>query len=88
MQPKLFCQSCTMPVDNIADRGTAANGEKSTEYCRYCYQDGAFVNPGMPLEEMEQLITEKMRQMHLPENIIRQSVSMLPHLKRWRKAVV
>ena len=33
--------------------------KKNSEYCKFCYQDGAFVNPDMPLEEMKELVTKK-----------------------------
>lgn len=88
MHPHLICQSCSMPVDNMADRGTELNGDKSTLYCKYCYQDGAFTNPAMQLEEMEKLVVEKMQEQQLPEALIRQSLAILPHLERWRKEPV
>ena len=84
MEPKLFCQSCTMPIDNLADRGTEINGSKSSEYCKYCYQNGALVNPGMTLEEMKSLVITQMKKMNLPPAIIEKSVRSLPYLKRWR----
>lgn len=84
MEPKLFCQSCTMPIDNAADRGTENDGSNSTEYCKYCYQNGAFVNPGMSLENMKALITEKMQEMHIPVSITQKSMDMLAGLKRWK----
>lgn len=85
MEPKIFCQSCTMPIDNMADRGTEKDGSKSSEYCKYCYQNGALVNPNMSLEEMRSLIITQMQKMNLPPHIINQSVQNLPYLKRWRK---
>ena len=85
MEPKLFCQSCTMPIDNLADRGTERDGSKSSEYCKYCYQNGAMVNPGMTLEEMKALVITQMKKMNLPPAIIEASVKSLPYLKRWRK---
>ena len=86
MEPELFCQSCTMPIDNIADRGTEKDGSKSNEYCKYCYQDGALINPDMTLEEMKTLVVTQMEKMELPKDIIQKSVESLPYLKRWRKA--
>lgn len=74
-----------MPIDNAADRGTEKNGDNSTEYCKYCYQDGAFVNPGMSLQNMQELITKKMQELHLPVAISQKSMELLPHLKRWRR---
>ena len=84
MEPKLFCQSCTMPIDNIADRGTENDGSKSSEYCKYCYQNGAIVNPNMTFEEMKSLVITQMQKMNLPADIIKKSVKSLPYLKRWR----
>jgi len=86
--PKLICQSCTMPIDNMADAGTEKDGSKSTMYCKYCYQDGALVNPDMTLPQMEELITTQMKKMNLPESIIQNSLSILPRLKRWQKEKV
>lgn len=85
MQPKMFCQSCSMPIDNVADRGTEKNGSKSEEYCKYCYADGAMVNPGMKLDEMKSIVKTQMEKRHIPGNIIQKSLDVLPHLKRWKK---
>jgi hypothetical protein len=84
MEPKMFCQSCTMPIDNIADRGTEKDGSKNSEYCKYCYQNGALVNPKMTFEEMKSLVVTQMKKMDLPPAIIEKSVKSLPYLKRWR----
>ena len=88
MQPRLFCQSCTMPIDNLADRGTEKDGSSSSEYCKYCYQHGELINPDMTLDEMKTLVVSQMKKMHLPESIIQNSVDALPNLKRWRKEPV
>jgi hypothetical protein len=84
MEPKLFCQSCTMPIDNIADRGTEKDGSNSGDYCKYCYQNGALVNPKMTFEEMRSLVIAQMTKMDLPSAVIEKSVQRLPYLKRWR----
>ena len=84
MEPKVFCQSCTMPIDNVADRGTEKDGSKSNEYCKYCYQNGAFINPDMSFDEMKSLVITQMEKMNLPADIIQNSVRSLPNLKRWR----
>lgn len=84
MQPKMICQSCTMPIDSIDDRGTEKDNSKSNEYCKYCYQHGALINPGMSLDEMKTIITTQMKKMNLPESIIQLSLNTLPHLKRWK----
>jgi hypothetical protein len=87
MEPKLFCQSCTMPIDNLADRGTETDGSKSNLYCKFCYQDGNFMNPQMTLDEMKDIVITQMHKHNVPDGIIQQSLNMLPNLKRWRQPV-
>ena len=77
-----------MPIDNIADRGTEKDGSKSSEYCKYCYQNGAFINPNMSFEEMKSLVITQMKRLNLPDGIIQNSVRSLPDLKRWRNVQV
>jgi len=77
-----------MPIDNIADRGTEKDGSKNSEYCKYCYQDGALINPNMTLKEMKSIVITQMQKMNLPPDIIQKSVTSLPYLKRWRNTPV
>ena len=74
-----------MPIDNIADCGTEKDGLRSEIYCKYCYQDGKFVNPDMTLAEMKELLITQMGKMNLPKQIVQQSLDALPQLKRWRQ---
>jgi radical SAM superfamily enzyme len=84
MENKIFCQSCSMPLDKPEMMGTEKNGTKSKEYCIYCYQNGAFMNPGMTLNEMKTLVKTQMEKMKIDTGIINMAVSSLPNLKRWR----
>ena len=86
MEPK-FCQSCTMPIDNEEDRGTELDGSKSNDYCKYCYQNGSFVNPRMTITEMKSFIDKKMKELNIPSSITERSLQSLPFLKRWRLPV-
>lgn len=88
MTPELICQSCTMPIDNMADRGTEKDGSKNSEYCKYCYQDGNLTEPDMTLQQMKEVITTQMKKMNMPETIIQHSLNALPRLKRWQKETV
>jgi len=83
----MFCQSCTMPIDNPADRGTEKDGSRSNEYCKYCYHDGAFTQPNVTFEEMKSFMSNQMQKMNLPDDIIQLSLKSLPHLKRWEKSI-
>ena len=84
MENKTFCQSCSMPLDNDKLHGTEKDGTKSHEYCIYCYQNGAFINPEMTLEEMRNLVKAQMEKMKINNSIINMAVNSLPGLKRWR----
>ncbi len=83
MELNQFCQSCSMPLQNDAMLGTEKDGSKSRQYCKYCYQDGAFVNPGMSLQEMTSFVKIKMQEMHIDQGIINKTVETLPFLNRW-----
>ncbi len=87
MENKNLCQSCSMPLDKPEMMGTEKDGSKSNEYCVYCYQNGAFINPDMTLEEMKILVKEQMEKRKINTNLINMAVSSLPNLKRWRKPV-
>lgn len=88
MENKHFCQSCSMPLDKPELLGTEKDGSKSKEYCTYCYQNGAFINPNMTLTEMKTLVKTQMEKMKMDAGIINMAVGSLPNLKRWRKKTV
>lgn len=81
----MFCQSCTMPIDNPEDRGSEKNGTVSQEFCKYCYKDGAFTNPGLSLDEMKKKVESEMRRQRFPDSLIQKALTALPYLKRWNK---
>jgi hypothetical protein len=85
-QPKgPFCQSCAMPMEKPGDFGTNTDGSKNKEYCRYCYRDGKFTEPGMTMEQMIEKCAGMMRQMSVPDAQIEQTKAFIPMLKRWKK---
>jgi hypothetical protein len=84
MENKTFCQSCSMPLDKPELLGTEKDGSKSLEYCAYCYQNGAFINPNMTLPEIKTLVKRQMEKMKIDTGIIDMAVNSLPNLKRWR----
>ncbi len=64
--------------------GTEVDGKLSTEYCSYCYVNGAFITPNLTLEEMVAWIEPIMEPMGLPPEVVAQTKAILPTLKRWR----
>ena len=86
MTNSAFCQSCSMPLSNPELLGTEKDGSKSNEYCIYCYQNGAFINPGMTLAEMKAVVQDQMEKRKIADSIITGALTMLPGLKRWQKS--
>jgi hypothetical protein len=84
MEERKICQSCSMPLDTPEFFGTEKDGSPSTDYCKYCYQQGAFTNPGLTLEKMKERMTHIMDNEKLPADILEAAISRLPHLKRWQ----
>jgi Putative zinc ribbon domain len=81
------CQSCGMPLTE-GTFGTEADGSASSDYCKSCYIDGAFVKPDMTMDEMIKISIRHMTYdlnmndetaEHLAKNTI-------PTLKRWRNS--
>jgi hypothetical protein len=83
-----FCQSCGMPLQKPADFGADEAGYRVNDYCRYCFVDGAFVDPGMSMQAMlEKCVGVMARQGAMPEAQARALMAeVLPRLKRWRSA--
>lgn len=81
-----FCQSCGMPLEKPDDFGTAADGLRINDYCRYCYQDGAFTDPNISTQGMiDRCVGIMVQQGIMPEAQARAVMSKtLPKLKRWR----
>ncbi|PFA19625.1 MULTISPECIES: zinc ribbon domain-containing protein [Bacillus cereus group] len=66
------CQSCGMPFSkDEKGGGTEKNGEKSTTYCSHCYENGEFTLPHITVDEMKELVENKVKL---------QSVGVLPPL--------
>lgn len=88
-QPKgPFCQSCGMPLEHPEDFGTAKGGARITDYCRYCYLDGAFTTPQITLPEMIDLCTGILVERGMPRTQAQEMMrETLPRLKRWAGAL-
>lgn len=89
MNERLFCQSCGMPLDAPGDKGTEADGTPSGDYCRYCYQAGAFTAPEATVEDMIALNLKFNAENGFPmgpnEEAEKRMRQWYPTLKRWKK---
>ena len=82
-----FCQSCGMPMDDPALRGTERDGTPSPHYCKYCYQNGAFLGE-MTMEQMIDFCAPMTAQANpgmTEEQAKAQMRRFFPMLLRWRK---
>ena len=81
------CQSCGMPMNKDPDGGgSEADGTRSTRYCSHCYKDGNFAQPDITVDEMKQLVKEKMAEMKSPGFMGWFFTRGIPKLERWRHA--
>ncbi len=80
------CQSCGMPMrKDPQGGGTNADGSKNTEYCSYCYQDGAFSSPEIDTpHKMQSFCIGKMQEMGMPGFVAWFFTRGIPNLKRWK----
>ncbi len=79
------CQSCGMPMNKDPDGGgSEADGTRSTRYCSHCYKDGNFTQPDITVDEMKQLVKEKMAEMKIPGFMGWFFTRGIPKLERWR----
>jgi hypothetical protein len=81
-----FCQSCGMPLEKPEDFGTAASGFRINDYCRYCFQDGAFTDRDISMEGMiDKCVKIMVKQGIMPEPRARALMTeVIAKLKRWQ----
>lgn len=87
------CQSCGMPLHTGTPMdktflGTAADGQPVKEYCKFCFQNGAFVEPALTLPDMiQKSVSHMTRVLHLPAEKAKELAGeLIPKLKRWQKS--
>jgi hypothetical protein len=80
------CQSCGMPLKrDPKGGGTNADGSPSAMYCSFCYELGAFLNPEIGLQEMQELVRGRLREMGFPRILAGFFVRRIPKLERWKR---
>ncbi|MCL2549467.1 MAG: zinc ribbon domain-containing protein [Methanimicrococcus sp.] len=83
------CQSCGMPMGATDEMyGTNADGKKSTDYCSYCFENGAFTSD-CTMEEMIEICISFMpaAEYGMSEDEARKMMrEFFPMLKRWKTA--
>ena len=83
----LFCQSCSMPLDSDAVKGTEKDGSLSNEYCKHCYENGAFTAPDLTMDGMIEHIKIQIEKMNVPATQVKNVVENVSDLKRWKRSI-
>lgn len=89
--PVRQCQSCGMILEKDSDKGTESDGQKSEDYCAFCYQQGQFVQDITIEKQIEHNLRDldtwnQENGLHLSEQEARaELLKFLPHLKRWQQ---
>ncbi|RTE06741.1 zinc ribbon domain-containing protein [Paenibacillus whitsoniae] len=85
--PHKNCQSCGMPLVSREGHqgGTEVDGTRSTSYCKICYQNGKFTAPDMTLEQMREIVKQKLGEFGIPKFLRGLFTRNLHKLDRWTK---
>lgn len=79
-----ICQSCGMPIVADEQLGKNKDGSLNNDYCKFCYQDGEFVDK----VTMEEYIIICSRYGPYPgvinEEVKERYTKLFPTLKRWK----
>ena len=79
------CQSCSMPISrDEKGGGTNADGSRSAMYCSHCYAMGRFTLPDITVEQMQDLVREKLKEFGIPGPLGWFFTRKVPNLVRWR----
>ena len=87
MPMSYYCQCCSMPIPDEEMHGTEADGSKSADFCKYCYDHGDFTAKGMTMDEFIEA-TAPMEAKALGVSLdeaVSLMATLLPRLKRWRE---
>ena len=84
MSERVRCQSCGMPLDE-GFYGSNEDFSENHEFCRFCFQEGAFTEPNLSLEAMiHRSIKHLMEELHLDHETAKNLAEhVIPHLNRW-----
>ncbi|HVZ67037.1 MAG TPA: zinc ribbon domain-containing protein [Patescibacteria group bacterium] len=85
MDSKPRCQSCGMPL-GIGFYGTNKDGSPSSEYCKFCFENGEFREPDITLDEMMgRSVANMVDDLGMGrEEAERLAQETIPNLKRWK----
>ncbi len=81
-----ICQSCGMPITAREQLGTNKDGSRNDDYCKYCYQDGAFIDQ-VTMEAYIDMCSQYGSQAGMSNDEMKAHCQKLfPTLKRWKNS--
>ena len=80
-----ICQSCAMPMQDESLYGTNADGSVNSDYCKYCYKDGEFLQKVTMDEYIEMMVPFASQAGMTGDQMREYCKSVYPTLKRWKK---
>jgi len=90
---KIRCQSCGMQLkDNLPDTGlkmygTDSDGSINPSYCKYCYINGKFSEPGLTeAKALRRFVETLQKENKIPlARANSMALEVIPKLKRWKR---
>lgn len=80
-----ICQSCGMPITSEDMYGTEKDGSQSTDYCKWCYKDGEFIDQ-VSMEEYIKMCSKFGEQAGMTnQEMAAHCTKLFPTLKRWKQ---
>lgn len=80
----IICQSCGMPVNSKEQLGKNTDGSVNTDYCKYCFKDGSFIDD-LTMEEYIEKCSQYGFQAGMTNKEMKEYCQTLfPTLKRWK----
>ncbi len=80
-----ICQSCGMPITSNDLLGTNKDGSLNGDYCKYCYENGEFID-NVTMEEYIDMGSKYGSQAGMTNEEMKEYCTKLfPTLKRWSK---
>lgn len=78
-----ICQSCGMPINNLNQLGTNKDGTVNYDYCKYCFENGEFIDD-VSMEEYIEMCSKYGEQAGMTNEQMKDfCVKLFPNLKRW-----
>lgn len=79
-----ICQSCGMPIIDESQYGTNNDGSMNKDFCKYCYDDGEFIDK-VGMEEYIDMCSQFGAQAGMSnEEMKKYCQKLFPTLKRWK----